>query len=70
MGYVFADRYPQHARSIYSISVGLIAFIGFSRLYLGVHYPTNIFAGYAVGFLWLITYIFILKLSSGRLTEI
>ena len=69
MAYVLADRYPQYARSIYSISVGLIALIGFSRLYLGVHYPTDIFAGYAVGFLWLITCIFILKLSSGKLNK-
>lgn len=69
MGYVLADRYPQHARSIYSISVGLVVLIGFSRLYLGVHYPTDIFAGYAVGFLWLITCIFMLKLSSDRLNK-
>ena len=69
MGYVLADRYPQQARSIYSISVGLIVLIGFSRLYLGVHYPTDILAGYAVGVLWLITCIFMLKLSSKRLTR-
>ena len=70
MGYVIADRYPRQARSIYSISVGLIALIGFSRLYLGVHYPTDILAGYAVGFLWLITCIFASKLSSDRLTKV
>ena len=69
IGYVLADRYPQHTRSIYSISVGLIALIGFSRLYLGVHYPTDIFAGYAVGLLWLITCVFMLKISSNRLNR-
>jgi membrane-associated phospholipid phosphatase len=70
MAYVLADRYPQYSRSIYSISVGLIALIGFSRLYLGVHYPTDILAGYAVGFLWLITCTFMLKISSTRLMRI
>lgn len=30
-----------------------IALIGWSRLYLGVHYLSDIIAGFAVGFLWL-----------------
>ena len=28
--------------------------IGFSRLYLGVHYPTDVLAGYLAAFLWLV----------------
>ena len=31
----------------------LIALIGISRLYLGVHYISDILAGYTVGFIWL-----------------
>jgi undecaprenyl-diphosphatase len=31
----------------------LILLIGFSRLYLGVHFPADIFGGYCVGFLFL-----------------
>lgn len=31
----------------------LVAGIGLSRVYLGVHYPTDIAAGYLVGFVWL-----------------
>jgi membrane-associated phospholipid phosphatase len=30
-----------------------VAGIGLSRVYLGVHYPTDIAAGYAVGLIWL-----------------
>ena len=61
LAYVLADRYPRQARSIYGIAVGLIAWIGWSRLYLGVHYPTDVLAGYAVGFLWLMTCILMLR---------
>lgn len=31
----------------------LIVLIGFSRLYLGVHYLTDVVAGYVVGFAWI-----------------
>jgi membrane-associated phospholipid phosphatase len=34
-------------------SVGVVLSIGFSRLYLGVHYFSDIIAGYAAGIFWL-----------------
>lgn len=33
----------------------LVASIGFSRLYLGVHYPTDVLAGYLAASLWLVS---------------
>ncbi len=39
--------------NIFFIWLFLVFGIGLSRLYLGVHYPTDILAGYLTGFLWL-----------------
>ncbi len=37
------------------LSVMIILCIGISRVYLGVHYPSDIIAGYITGFLWFIS---------------
>jgi len=66
IAYEFATHYPHFAKLIYSLAVILIAAIGISRLYLGVHWPTDIIAGYGVGFLWLMICITMLKLQRLR----
>jgi undecaprenyl-diphosphatase len=38
--------------SIWILSVLLIFFIGLSRVYLGVHYPSDVIAGYTAAFIW------------------
>lgn len=40
---------------VWAVAVLLIAGIGFSRIYLGVHYPSDVLAGYAAAFIWLTT---------------
>jgi membrane-associated phospholipid phosphatase len=55
IGYILAREFPVYQRYIYAAASILIIAVGFSRLYLGVHYPTDIIAGYGVGILWLIT---------------
>lgn len=54
MGYILAKEFPQCRGRIFALTVILIIAIGFSRLYLGVHWPTDVVAGYAIGLVWLI----------------
>lgn len=63
IAYFLATNYPKFSILIYSLTVILIAAIGLSRLYLGVHWFTDIVAGYGVGFLWLMICIYMLKLQ-------
>lgn len=40
--------------NIFFVSLWIILAIGFSRLYLGVHYVSDVWSGYLVGIIWLI----------------
>lgn len=50
LGISFIRAKPVLGRTIASFLIVLILFIGASRIYLGVHYFTDILAGYSAGF--------------------
>ncbi len=47
-----------------TISLSFILLLGFSRLYLGVHYLSDVVAGYSLGFLWLLLALSIVEWST------
>jgi membrane-associated phospholipid phosphatase len=46
--------------------VGLVVAIGFSRVYLGVHYVSDVLAGYSAGLAWLTLSVLVLLAASRR----
>jgi membrane-associated phospholipid phosphatase len=63
---VLAQGYPRYRWVIYLSAILLVGAIGLSRLILGVHYPTDIIAGYAVGIPWLAACVKILQIGANR----
>jgi membrane-associated phospholipid phosphatase len=51
---VLSDRVTSRKQKflIWLIAALLVAAIGFSRIYLGVHYPSDVIAGYLAGAVW------------------
>jgi undecaprenyl-diphosphatase len=61
-GYLLSTRFPRWRVWLAIVTLGLIIAIGLTRLYLGVHWPTDIVAGYTAGMVWLMACIISLEI--------
>jgi undecaprenyl-diphosphatase len=50
-------------------SILFILFLGYSRLYLCVHYLSDVFAGYSLGFLWFLLAVSVVEWKFTRVVE-
>lgn len=52
--YILCVLFPARKLFVVATAVLVIGIIGFSRLYLGLHFPSDVIAGYILGGLWLL----------------
>lgn len=52
--YWLSARFPSRRLIIACSALSIVLLVGFSRLYLGVHYLSDVIAGYTAGTVWLI----------------
>jgi membrane-associated phospholipid phosphatase len=48
------QKKPWNRIAIWSIAVVLVLAIGYSRIYSGVHYPSDVLAGYLGALVWVL----------------
>ncbi|MDX6424392.1 MAG: hypothetical protein QOI67_1863 [Gaiellaceae bacterium] len=61
-----ATRTPRRRVALVAAAVCLIALVGFSRLYLGVHYLSDVLGGFALGATWLSLCLFVYAYLGDR----
>jgi undecaprenyl-diphosphatase len=60
------ERWREWRRPLYAVATVLVLLIGVSRVYLSVHYPSDVVGGFAAGAAWLTAALALLDLARGR----
>ena len=55
---------------VYALGGVVVVLVGWTRLYLGVHYPSDVAAGYAVGYSWAIACCVLIEARTGRKRDV
>lgn len=59
-------RAAEHRRMVFALAILMTLLVGVSRVYLDVHYPSDVAGGWAAGFAWLAICITGYEVVSGR----
>lgn len=66
LAYLLAERYPKWTPYIYGVATFLVLLIGWSSVYLRCHWPSDIIAGYGLGYLCLTVSLAALKIARAK----
>ncbi len=68
VAYLLCTLFPAKKLTVLAAAIAIIVSVGFSRLYLGVHFPSDVLAGYILGCLWILVGIGVTERIQSRNT--